>query len=330
MSGMGRREFVALLGVGAATWPVAAGAQQADKVYRIGYLGLASAAAQATRMKALWEGLAALGYIEGKNIVIQERRLERAYNQLQLADLAAQLVDLKPDVIVTHGPGALAAKHATTTIPIVIAQTGDAVATGVVASLARPGGNVTGMTFFGPELAAKRLELLKEVIPDLAEAGALITPENPMGKPYLAAMKLAAQSLKLELSEFAVREPTDLEGAFAAMAAKSVGAFVTMEEPVLIYNAEASARLAIKYRLAGCGFVEFAQAGGFAGYGVDFPEMWRKAAIFVGKILKGAKPADLPLEQPTKFVTTVNLKTARAIGIEVPTSLLLRADEVIE
>ena len=213
-----RREFITLLGGAAAAWPVAAGAQQPDKVYRIGYLGLASAAAQATRMKALQEGLAALGYIEGKNIVIQERRLESAYDQLQLAKLAAQLVDLKPDVIVTHGPGALAAKHATATIPIVIAQTGDAVATGVVASLARPGGNVTGMTFFGPELAAKRLELLKEVIPDLAQAGVLITPENPMGKPYVAAMKLMARSLKLELSEFAVREPTDLEGAFAAMA----------------------------------------------------------------------------------------------------------------
>jgi putative tryptophan/tyrosine transport system substrate-binding protein len=324
-----RRAFITLLG-GAAAFPLAARAQQSDKVYRIGYLGLASAAAQATRMKALREGLAAQGYIEGKNIVIQEQRLESAYDQLQLAKLAAQLVDLKPDVIVTHGPGALAAKHATSTIPIVIAQTGDAVATGVVASLAHPGGNVTGMTFFGPELAAKRLELLKEVVPDLAHAGALITPENPMGRPYVAAMKLMAQSLKLELSEFAVRKPTDLEGVFAAMAAKPVGAFVTMEEPVLIYNAEASARLAEKYRLPGCGFVEFAQAGGFAGYGVDFPDMWRHAATFVGKILRGAKPGDLPLEQPTKFVTIVNLKTARAIGIEAPPTLLARADEVIE
>jgi putative ABC transport system substrate-binding protein len=176
------------------------------------------------------------------------------------------------------------------------------------------------MTFFGPQLAAKRLELLKEALPDLAQAGALITPENPMGKPYVAAMKLAAQSLKLELSEFAVRERTDLEGAFVAMTAKPVGAFVTMEEPVLIYNAEASAKLAIK----------FAQAGGFMGYGVDFPDMWRHAATFVDKILRGAKPTDLPMEQPTKFVTVVNLKTARAIGLDAPTSLLLRADEVIE
>jgi len=326
---MRRRNFIALLG-GAAAWSLGARAQPADRVYRIGYLGLASATAQAPRMKALRDGLAALGYVEGKNIVIQERRLEGALELDQLAVLAAQLVDLKPDLIVTHGPGVLAAKHATTTIPIVIAQTGDAVATGVVASLARPGGNVTGMTFFGPELAAKRLELLKEVVPNLVHAAALINLENPMGRPYLAAMKVMAQSLKLELSEFEVRAPTDLEGAFAAMAAKQVGAFVTMEEPVLIYNAEASARHAIKYRLAGCGFVEFAQAGGFVGYGVDFLDMWRNAATFVGKILKGAKPADLPVEQPTKFLTIVNLKTARAIGTEVPTSLLLRADQVIE
>jgi len=326
---MKRRQFITLLG-GATAWPLAAHAQQSDKVYRIGYLGLASAAAQATRMKALRDGLAALGYAEGKNIVIEERRLERAYDQHELAKLATQLVDLKPDVIVSHGPTVLAAKQATTAIPIVIAQTGDAIATGLVASLARPGGNVTGMTFFGPQLAAKRLELLKEVLPDLERVGALIHPENPMGKPYVAAMKLAAQSLKLELSEFAVREATDLEGAFAAMAAKLVSAFVTMEEPVLIYNAEASAKLAIKYRLAACGFVEFAQAGGFTGYGVDFPDMWRHAAAFVAKILKGAKPADLPVEQPTKFLTVVNLKTAKALGLQIPPTLLARADEVIE
>ncbi|HWX29609.1 MAG TPA: ABC transporter substrate-binding protein [Steroidobacteraceae bacterium] len=326
---MRRREFLGALGATAA-WPLDARAERADKVYRIGYLGLASAAAQATRMKALREGLGALGYIEGKNIAIEERRLEGSYDPVQLAELAAQVVDLKPDVIVTHGPAVLAAKRATTTIPIVIAQTGDAVATGLVASLARPGGNVTGMTFFGPELAVKRLELLKEAVPDLAQVGALTDPENPISKLYLAAMKLAAQSLKLELSEFAVRVPSDLAGAFAAMTAKPVGAFVRIEEPVPIYNAEAIAQLAMKYRLAACGFVEFAQAGGFMGYGVNFPEMWRHAATFVGKILKGAKPADLPVEQPTKFVTIVNLKTARAIGMETPTSLLLRADEVTE
>jgi ABC-type uncharacterized transport system substrate-binding protein len=303
-----RREFVATL-CGAAAWPLVVNAQQSDKIYRLGYLGVAPATAQAALMKALREG---------------------GYNQRQVAELAAQLVGLKPDVIVTVGPGALAVKDATTTIPIVIAQTGDAVASGLVASLDRPGGNVTGMTFFGPELAAKRLELLKEMLPDLVQAGVLINPENPLGGRYLAAMRLAAQSLRLELSEFAVREATDLEGAFAAMAAKPISAFVTLEDPTQIYNAEASAKLASTYRLAGCGFVGFAQAGGLVGYGVNFPDMWQRAAIFVDKIFHGAKPAALPVEQATKFLTVVNLRAAKAIGIEVPTSLLLRADEVIE
>jgi putative ABC transport system substrate-binding protein len=324
---VGRREFMATL-CGASAWPLVVHAQQADKIYRLGYLGAAPAGAPL--MKALREGLAALGYIEGKNIVIEERRLESGYNKGQVAELAAQLVGLKPDVIVTAGPGAMALKEATTTIPIVIAQTGDAVASGLVASLDRPGGNVTGMTFFGPELAAKRLELLREVLPNLVQAGILINPENPLSGPYLAAIRLAAQSLKLELSEFAVHEATDLEGAFAAMAAKPISAFVTLEDPAQIYNAEAIAKLAITYRLAGCGYVGFAQAGGFVGYGVNFSDMWRRAAIFVDKIFRGAKPASLPVEQPTKFLTVVNLRAAKAIGIEVPTSLLLRADEVIE
>jgi len=305
-------------------------AQRGEKVFRIGYLGASSAAAQTTRLNALREGLAALGYVEGKNIVIEWRWLE-GQNYDQLAQLAGQLVDLKVDVIVTHAtPGVLAAKRATTTIPIVIAAVGDAVASGLVSSLARPGGNVTGMTFFNPELAAKRLELLKEAVPGLVQTGIVIDPANPSAELVRSAMKLTAQSLKLELSEFAVREPADLEGAFARMAAKPVGAFMITEDPVLIYSAETSAKLALKYRLVSCGFPEFAQAGGLVGYGVDFPEMWRHTATFVDKILKGAKPADLPVERPTKFVTIVNLKTAKSIGIEVPTSLLLRAEQVIE
>jgi putative ABC transport system substrate-binding protein len=189
---------------------------------------------------------------------------------------------------------------------------------------------VTGLTFLLPELASKRLELLKEAIPGLAQAGVLVNSASTVREPLLAAIKLTAQSLKLELSEFAVRESADLESAFAAMAAKPVGAFVITEDPVLIYNPEISAKLALKYRLASCGFPELVQAGGFVAYGVDFPDLWGRAAAFVDKILKGAKPQDLPVEQPTKFSTTVNLKTAKLIGIEVPTSLLLRADEVIE
>ena len=327
---MRRREFVTLLGSAVAAWPLTGRTQQAEKVYRIGYLGVSSAASQDTRFDAFRAGLATLGYAEGKNIVIEKRWLEnRSYDQLE--DLAGQLVDLKVDVIVTHAtPGVLAAKRATTTIPIVIAAVGDAVETGLVSSLARPGGNVTGTTFFNPELSAKRTELLKEAIPGLVKAGILYNPANPSNGPVLAAVNSTAQALKLELAEFPVRVPTDLDGAFAAMRAKSVSAFVITEDPMLIYNIATSAKFALQRRLAGCGFPEFARAGGFVGYGVDFPELWRHAATFVDKILKGTKPSDIPVEQPTKFQTIVNLKAAKTIDLEVPTSLLLRADEVIE
>jgi len=281
-------------------------------------------------MDAFRAGLAALGYVEGKNIVIETRWLNgRKYDEL--AELAAELVDFKVHVIVTYStPGVSAAKRATTTIPIVFATVGDAVAVGLVSSLSRPGGNVTGNSYFTPELAAKRLELLKEAMPNLMHAGVLFNPANPAIEPVLPAMRLTAQALKVEVSEFAARQPADLEGTFAAMAAKSVSALAIVEDPMLIQNSQEGAKLASKYRLASCGFTEFAQAGGFAGYRIDFPDMWRHAATFVDKILKGAKPADLPVEQATKFLTVLNLKTAKAIGIDVPTSLLLRADEVIE
>lgn len=311
-------------------WPSAVGAQRADRVYRIGYSSLGSPAPEATRFNAFRAGLAVLGYVEGKNLVIETRWLEGGKYD-QLPELAAQLVDLKVDVIVTYAtPGVSAAKRATRTIPIVFATVGDAVAVGLVSSLARPGGNVTGTTYFLPELAAKRLVLLKQAMPGLVRAGVLFNPANSSTEPVLSAMRLTARSLKVELSEFAAREVTDLEDAFAAMAAKSVGAFVITEDPMLIYNTEACVKLALKYRFASCGFPEFAQAGGFAAYGIDFPDMRRRAATFVDTILKGANPADLPVEQATKFVTMVNLKTAKAIGVEVPTSLLLRADQVIE
>jgi putative tryptophan/tyrosine transport system substrate-binding protein len=326
---MRRRDFVTLLGSTAAAWPFAGHTQQLNN-HRIGYLGVGSAASQDTRFGAFRAGLAALGYVEGKNIVIEQRWLgNRPYDQLD--NLARQLVDLKVDVIVTHAtPGVLAAKRATTTIPIVIAAVGDAVETGLVSSLARPGGNATGTTFFNPELSAKRTELLKEAIPGLVKTGILYNPTNPSNGPVLAAVNTTAQSLKLELVEFPVREPTDLNGAFAAMAAKSVGAFVITEDPMLIYNVSTSATFALQHRLAGCGFPEFARAGGFVGYGVDFTELWRHAATFVDKVLKGTRPANIPVEQPTKFQTIVNLRTAKTIGVEVATSLLLRADDVIE
>jgi putative ABC transport system substrate-binding protein len=327
---MRRREFIMLLGGLTTGWPLSADAQQASKIFRIGYLSLGSPAAEATRFDAFRAGLAALGYVEGKNLSIEARWLDGAKYD-QLAKLAAELVELNVDVMVTYAtPGVSAAKRATATIPIVFASLGNPVALGIVTSLARPGGNITGNSYFTPELAVKRLELLKEAMPGLAKVALLFNPANASAEAVLSAMRQTAQALKIELASFAAREAVDLESAVAAMATSQIGGFVLTEDPMLIYNADVIAALAVKHRLASCGFPEYVQAGGFAAYGIDFPELWRHAATFVDKILKGAKPADLPVEQATKFLTTLNMKTAKAIGISIPASMLPRADEVIE
>jgi putative ABC transport system substrate-binding protein len=207
---------------------------------------------------------------------------------------------------------------------------GDAVDARLVTSLARPGGNVTGITFLQPELAAKRLELLKEAVPGIAQVGVLFNPANANIEPVRAAMRRRAQSLRLELTEFPVRDAGELDAAAAAIAAKPIRAFVASEDPLIVPNSPTIAKLALQYRLVSCGFPELAKSGGVVGFGADFLDMWRHAATFVDKIIKGANPADLPVEQPTSFKTIVNLKTANAIGLDVPTSFLLRADEVIE
>jgi len=327
---MRRRTFIAAVGGGVLASVARLRAAENGAVHRIGYLSLGSPAAEATRFNALRAGLATLGYVEGKNLVIEARWLDGGKYET-LPDLAVQLLALKVDVIVTYAtPGVQAAQSVTKTVPIVFTSLGDAVAVGVAASLAHPGGNATGNTYFIPELAAKRLELLKEAIPSLDGAGVLFNAGNRSTAPVLKSLQVAAQSLDIELMQFAVAEPADLADAFAAMAKKSLRAFVISEDPMLIYNIETCARLALQYRLASSGFPESALAGGFVAYGIDFLELWRHAASFVDKILKGTAVADLPVEQATKFVTVVNKKTAAAIGIEVPTSLLLRADQVIE
>jgi putative tryptophan/tyrosine transport system substrate-binding protein len=326
---MKRREFITLLGASAAAWPLAARAQQAGKVFRIGFLGSPSAASLPKRNEAFRAGLRDLGYQEGRDIVIEYRWADGRLDQLPA--LAAELVRLKVDVIVTHGiPGILAAKQATTTIPIVMAVSGDAVASGLVSSIARPGGNVTGLTFFTPELAVKRLELLKENVPGLTEVGVLLNPANPISEPIIPAMEVAATSLKLELAQFAVRGPAEFEGSFAAMATRRVGALVVLDDNMLITQAQAVANLALQQRLPSSGFTEFAVAGGLIAYGVSVPDMFRRAAAYVDKILKGARPGDLPVEQPTKFELVINLKTAKALGLAIPDKLLAVADEVIE
>ena len=274
-------------------------------------------------------GLRDLGYVEGKNIAIEFRWAEGNYDQLPT--LVADLVRLKVNVIVTHGtPGTLAAKQSTTTIPIVFAVVGEAVGSGVVPSLARPGGNLTGLTFFQPELIEKRLELLKETMPDLTDVGILLNTANPMNDPILPLITPVAQSLKLELHQFDVRARAEFEGAFAAMAVKRVRGLLVFDEAVLTGNTSVLAALALKQHLPSCGWPEFAMAGGLLAYGVNFSDLFRRAAAFVDKILKGAKPGDLPVERSTKFETIVNLKTAKALGLVVPYNLLARADEVIE
>ena len=227
-------------------------------------------------------------------------------------------------------PAAVTAKLATATIPIVIPSVADPVATGLVASLARPGGNVTGLTWFSSEVSAKRLELLREAFPRTKRVAVLINPGNASNAPILRAMELAARSLKLEIPQFEARGPNELEIAFTAMAAKSVDAVTIIDDPVLIANAKAIANLAVKNRLPLIGFNEIAEAGGLIAYAPNLLNMWQRAAIYVDKILKGTKPGDLPIEQATNFELVINMRTAKALGLTIPPSLLQRADQVIE
>jgi putative ABC transport system substrate-binding protein len=329
---MKRREFIGLVGgtVASTMWLRAGLAQSSSaKIPRVGFLGLPSADSLPKRTEAFRTGLRDLGYHEGSDLFVEYRWADSDYGRLPA--LLVELIGLKVDVIVTHGtPGVMAAKQATSTIPVVIAVVGDAVASGLVASLARPGGNVTGLTFFQPELNAKRLELLKETVPDLMDVGVLLNPNNQMNEPVLPQVANVAQSLGLRLHQFNAREPREFEAAFADMKAKQVRAFVVFDDAMLIGNAKAIAALAIKHGLYSCGFLDYAGAGGLMAYGVDFPDMFRRAATYVDKILKGTKPADLPVEQATRFATILNLATAKELGLTVPSSLLLRADEVIE
>jgi len=325
-----RRKLLISLGASALAAPLAAFAQQRGKVWRIGFLGAASASGMARRMDALRTGLRDLGYVEGKNLVIEYRWAEGKYERFP--ELAADLVRLKVDVIVTHGnPGIIAAKNATSTLPIVMAASADPVALGFVASLARPGGNVTGLTGIAPETVAKRLELLVDVFPRTKQVAVLFNPDNPgYIRLVFPVMEVAAASLKLGLQQFPVRGPGEFDSAFAAMAKIRVDAVVTTDDGVLAANFGAIAKLAAKMRLPSVGLPEFAEAGGLMAYGASRLESFRRAAYFVDRILKGAKPADLPVEQATRFETVLNQKTARALGIQFPQAVLARADRVIE
>jgi len=318
---------LAAVGLGA---PLAAFAQQKGKVWRIGFLGANSASGFgiAGRVDALRAGLRELGYVEGRNLVIEFRWADDKYERLP--ELAAELVRLKVDVIVTHGNGTRAAMSATTTIPIVMALSGDPVALGLVASLARPGGNVTGMSGINPEVAAKRLELLKDAFPRTRQVAVLFHPDSPGTILSLRAMEATAHSLKLELQQYGVRGPGDIDSAFAAMAKRRVDAVVTIDEPVLSANSEVIANLAARMRLPSIGSIELAEAGGLMAYAPNRRDMFRRSAYFVDRILKGAKSGELPVEQAMRFETVLNLKTAKALGLQFPQAVLARADRVIE
>jgi len=326
---MNRRNVLTALGAGAVASPLALFAQVSPKLFRVGLLSSESPVTYGSRVAALKKGLAELGYVEGKNLVV-EPRWAAGKNEL-LSQLAAELIQVKVDAIVTHGSlPTRAARDSTATVPIVFAITGDVVAMGLVTNLARPGGNMTGSTFFYNELNAKRIELLKEILPDLAQVAVVLDASNPANPALLKTMQAAARQLKVMLHEFPVRGARDFDSAFAAMLKKRVDAIVLTESPMAIANVTTVAEFAAKAKLPSIGFSEVVEAGGFISYGVNTLALWHRAAYFVDKILKGAKPGDIPIEQPTKFELMVNLKAAKALSIKVPNSILLRADKVIE
>ena len=312
-----------------ASAPLGAGAQPAaGKVPRIGVLGVTSAAGYARQLEAMRQGFRDLGYIEGQNIVIEYRWANGQYDQLP--SLAAELIRLQPDVMITSGPGTGVLKEATTTIPIVMAAAGDAVATGLVASLARPGGNITGSTFFGPELSAKRLEMLKGAVPRLARVAVLLNPDSSGYRVDFNLVKKTAALLNVELLEVPARSPREFDDAFALMLRRQADGLVLLSDSMFVANMRRLGELSTAKRLPGAGSDEYAQGGGLLAYGVNFPELWRRAPYFVDRILKGGKPAAIPVEQASRFELVFNLKSARTLGLPIPQSLVLRADHVIE
>src|SRR6266545_4757340 len=327
-----RRSFITLLGGAAAAWPQAARAQQqAGKVPRIGFLGLTSPSDRPSLLDAFRQGLRELGWVEGQNIVIDYRHAEGRVDRLP--DLAAELVRLKVDLIVSGGTqGVTAAKNATETIPIVMIAVRDPVGTGLIASLARPGGNVTGVSgYAGLETVAKQLELLKEPLPKIRRVAILSNPANAYHQLAVREVNVAARSLGVQLQLLEARGPNEFDGAFAAMAKERVGALLVLSDGIFSSHRTRLADLAARSRLpAAYGNRESVEAGGLMSYGPSFLDLFRRAATFVDKILKGAKPGDLPVEQPTKYELVINLKTAKALGLTIPPSLLLRADQVIE
>ena len=305
-------------------------AQQPTKIPRIGVLSAVSLSAMVARVEAFRQGLRDLGYVEGKNIVIEWRSAEGKSERAPA--LAAELVRLKVDVIVTGGRlTTRAAKEATNTIPIVMAQDSDPVANGFVASLARPGGNITGLATLAPEISGKQLELLKEIVPKLSRVAVLGTSTQPGNAQVLKEIELAAGALKVQLQYLDILATKDIETAFRAASKKRADAVLVLASAVFNSQRKQIAELAVKSRLPAIyGDREDVEAGGLMSYGVNTADLFRRAATFVDKILKGAKPADLPIEQPIKFELIINLKAAKQIGLTIPPNVLARADKVIK
>ncbi|MBI4607388.1 MAG: ABC transporter substrate-binding protein [Candidatus Rokubacteria bacterium] len=326
------RTAALLIALGILLAPLAADAQPPARVARIGILWLNPLSATGHLLEAFRQGLRELGYVEGQNIAIEFRSAEGKLERLP--DVAAELVRLKVDVIMTGTiPLIRAAQRATTTIPIVMGNSGgDPVRDGFVASLARPGGNITGLSLMAPELAGKRLQLLKEVVPKVSRVAVLWDPNGPgLGRNPFRDLEVAAQALGVELQSLEVRADDELEQAFQAATRGRAGAVMALTVLLIFRNRTRLVELAAKSRLpAMWGSREFVNAGGLMAYGTSIPDLYRRAAAYVEKILKGAKPADLPVEQPMRFEFVVNLKTAKALGLTIPQSILMRADQVIE
>ena len=316
------------LALGLLVAPLAAEAQPPTHVHRIGYL-LGTTRAQEPLLEAFLEGMRALGYVEGQNLVMEYRAAEGQYERLPT--LAAELVRLKVDVLlVVITPAALAAKDATTTIPIVMMGVGDPVGSGLVASLARPGGNITGLSVLQPETVGKQLEFLKEVLPTVSRVAILWNPANPVHALTVPEADVAAQALGVQLHLLEARGPDAFDSAFAAMTSAHAGALLVLGDSMVFQHRRRLAELAATSRLPTMHNIRpFVEAGGLMAYGPSTPDLRRRAAVYVDKILKGAKPADLPVERPMTFELIINLKTAQALGLTIPPSVLFQATEVI-
>jgi putative tryptophan/tyrosine transport system substrate-binding protein len=325
-----RREFIFFITTATAAWPLTAPAEHSGKVYRVGVLSAGADASNSELAAVSRDAFQKLGWFEGKNIIFERRYAENHPDRLP--ELAAELVRLKVDVIMARGTLApLAAKRVTMTIPIVMMAAGDPVGSGLVSSLARPGGNVTGLSLMVPDLGGKRLELIKEVLPRISRVAVLWDAANPYPALVFKETQRAAQTLGVEVQSLEVRGPDDFDGAFEAAQRQHPDALITVEDPLTMDFRKQIADFASTHQLPAIhGFREFVEAGGLMSYGASLSDLVRRAAGYVDKILRGAKPGDLPVEQPTKFELVINLKAANALGLTIPPLVLALADEVVE